>query len=409
MNSDELENKVQEEMSRTLEMLAGEAGVPPRTEDLPEGGRLEQPTSYDENLDLTPTYKGSNFEAVGEYGTSGVKVHPVHSIMDGSKVKRLMDCPRGFFFEHILGWQTNRFNIHLTFGSAIHAALETLYLHGDWHLGEAVVKAYESFVKVYTEEVSQDEFFEEDPVKNPEQAMRLLINYAAVWAADLNKYKTLYTEVGGVVPITEDHSRLIAFNIDQVFQHMTGPKEGKIGYKEYKTTGRNTGAWRDSWQYAFQPGTYFYALAAHYGLDMIGDCFVDGLVVRKPTKQKPNNFDFERFPIIKSGPQISTWISDANHWWDYLDWNLEKLCQQQPDDPVLHAFPLNSASCAKFGCKHFPYCHKANPLRDLGPEQPPLGYEKAFWDPTQREVVKHTLDLTQSETAIKPVGGKDED
>lgn len=362
-----------------------DAGIPPIEE-------------YPEDV----TYTSGDFEAVGEYGESGVAVHPVHSVMDGSKVKALMDCPRGFFFSHILGWQKDQFNIHLTFGSAMHAALETLYLLGDWHLGEAVVKAYEEFLQVYNEEAMRDEFFEPDLVKNPDQAMRLIINYAAVYAADLNKYKTLYTEVGGVIPITEDHTRLIHFNIDQIFQHLTGPKEGKVGYKEYKTTGRNTEAWRNSWQYAFQPGTYFYALAAHYGFENIGDCMVDGLVVRKPTKPKPNNFDFERFPIKKSGAQISAWISDANNWWDYLDWNLQKLCQQKEGDPVLHAFPMNSSSCAKFGCRNFPYCHMANPLDEVGTD-PPIGYDKAFWDPRQREVVKHQLDLTKDKTEITPI------
>ena len=348
------------------------------------------------------TYTSKDFHVEGEYGSSGVLVHPVHSIMDGSKIKRLMDCPRGFFFEHILGWQTDRSNIHLVFGSAMHAALEVLYQLGDWHLGEAVIKAFEAFMETYNEEAGKDEFFEHSEVKNPDQGMRLLVQYAAHWAQDLNKYKTLYTELAGVVPITEDHSRLISFNIDQVMQMLTGPHAGKIGYKEYKTTGRNTSAWRDSWQYAFQPGTYFYALAAHFGLDQIGECYVDGLVVRKPTKANPNNFDFERFPIKKSGPQISTWISNANHWWDYMDWNLQKLCQQTPDDPVLHAFPMNSASCAKFGCKHYPYCHKANPIADLGTDAP-LGYEKAFWNPNERQVVKYRLDLTQSNTEILPV------
>jgi len=399
------EERIQKEMDAALTMIGGEHG---------NAASSDQVNSPPEKQEINPeyeagtaVYRSKDFEVSGVYGKSGVPIHPVHSVMDGSKIKRLMDCPRSFFFEHILGWQTEETNIHLIFGSAIHAALEVMYTLGEWHEGTALVKAMEAFTKVYTEETSKDEFFEPSEVKNPDQAMRLLISYAATYAADMNKYETLYTEVGGVVPITEDHSRLIAFNIDQVFKHLTGPKAGKIGYKEYKTTGRNTAAWRDAWSYAFQPGTYFYALAAHYGLENVGDCFVDGLVVRKPTKNNQNNFDFERFPIQKSGPQISAWISDANYWWDFLDWNLQLLCETDPDDPVMSAFPVNSASTAKFGSKHAPYLNKANPLRDIGIE-PPIGYHRAFWDPTQREVVKHKLDLTQPDSAIVPVEQKEE-
>ena len=78
------------------------------------------------------------------------------------------------------------------------------------------------------------------------------------------------------------------------------------------------------------------------------------------------------------------WIYESNFWWNFLELNMTQLYDTSPDDRVMFAFPRNSASCSKFGCKHPYLCSiKSNPLQRI--EAPPLEYGIEFWDPRKRE------------------------
>lgn len=333
------------------------------------------------------------------YGRSQVPVEEVHSVIDGSKLTTFMACPRDYLFTHLLGWQRETSNIHLVFGSAIHKGMEIIYpvgSPGDFSK-ENLHRAYIEMAEIFSKAHEEDEFFAETPAKSADQAMLLLEEYASHWRVDLHRYTTEYIEVSGVVPIADN--RLIHFNMDRIMRD----QQGRISCMEHKTTGRNTPQWADQWDYAFQPGTYFYALFAYYGFEVMKEVLINGLIVRAPTQAKKRNFDFMRIPVKKKPEQISAWVSHANHWYDQIEWNLERLCSSSPDDPYLTAFPPNVAHCASSfgGCKHSGFCHRANPI-SKGIEPPP-GYTHAYWDPRAREVTRYRMDLTQGRGKVEEV------
>lgn len=339
------------------------------------------------------------------YGKSGVPERPVHSIIDGSKLKDLKDCPRGFFFRHILGWTPEDPNIHLVFGSALHAAMESFLIHG-MDTEEKVQMAYLAFMDTWDRRTDESPFPDNlTEAKNPEQAMLLLYDYAERYKGDMQRFETLYTEVQGVFPINKDGSRILHFNMDGVLREV---ERDKIVLQEHKSTGRHSKHWETQWDYTQQVTNYFLAGVMHFGFERVDRVEVNGLVVRRPTKSIQNNFDFLRIPVRKSGAQLQANIAQLNHWWDYLEWNKDQLCKTEQDSPVLQAFPPNDASCAKFGCRFYPHCQKANPLAEYG-SAPPIGYKEEFWDPTKRDTIRYTLDLTEGKGEIKPKQKEDDD
>ena len=72
---------------------------------------------------------------------------PTHRIVDGSKLKRFMECPRAFFYEYLLGWRSERPNNHLVFGTAFHEALEHILLNG--YTRAIADDAFEKFLTSY--------------------------------------------------------------------------------------------------------------------------------------------------------------------------------------------------------------------------------------------------------------------
>ena len=59
-----------------------------------------------------------------------VPVSDCWSVLDPSKIKTFKQCPRQFFYEHVLGWRSKEPNLHLVFGEAWHQALEHLFNNG---------------------------------------------------------------------------------------------------------------------------------------------------------------------------------------------------------------------------------------------------------------------------------------
>jgi len=225
------------------------------------------------------------------------------------------------------------------------------------------------------------------PSKTPAAALLGLSEYAKMWQDDPKE--TLHIEVSGTAPIS-DSGRLIHVKLDAVRKRRAGPTAGKIHSLEHKTTTRYTEAWQNQWEYDFQVGTYDHFLKCLYEPEDVEGVVINGAVFNKTKRQ------FPRFPIIRSPEMWEMWIYEANHWWNYLEMNMEHLYETSPSNRVMVAFPRNSASCSKFGCKH-PHlcCFKANPLQRI--ESPPLGYGVDFWDPRERETdPKQAGDVTVS-------------
>lgn len=322
----------------------------------------------------------------GEIGVSGVPYHKTLEILDSSKVKAFMDCPRGFFFRHVLGWGQAEPRIHLVFGSAWHDAMEYL-LHNGYD-SESIYYAYEKFMKVwntaYTEHVP-----EPNSGKNPSNALKALVEYAERWRQEDQDIKVLVTETAGAIPISED--RMFYIKLDSALYKPSGSNKG-IWSREHKTTGRDTTVWADGWMTDIQVGVYGHGLhfiAPVYGFssDDVRGIEINGAILRKGNKNGENGNKFVRIPIEASGRQNLQWLWELNHWIDLIEWNMAELAESKPSDAVMYSFPRNGVSCGKFGCRFKGLCSAwPNPLQHC--HTPPPGYVIDFWDP--RRIVEES-------------------
>lgn len=324
------------------------------------------------------------------FGKTEIPVHSTWGVIDATKLKCLMSCPRDFFYSYILGWRQTGGQLHLAFGHAWHQAMEILL--GEGHDPATVTKAYNCFLKDYKEQMEMDEMTLQalHPSKNPAGAMLGLAEYATIWKDDPKD--TMYLEVSGTAPINET-DRVVHVKLDAIRKREAGHvNEGKIYSLEHKTTGRFTEAWQTQWSYDFQIGAYDHFLKCVFEPEEVEGVVINGAVFNQKLRR------FPRFPEVRSPEMWEMWIYEANHWWNYLEMNMKHLHEASPSDRVMVAFPRNSASCSKFGCRHPHLCSiKANPLQRMA--QPPLGYAIDFWDPRKRE--KNPTKVGDSMISIK--------
>lgn len=313
-----------------------------------------------------------------------VPSHKSHSIYDPSKIQSFQDCPRGFFYRYVLGWEKEEANVHLDFGSAWHEAMEILMLNG--YTMDSVMKAYEAFEEIYREAFPDAENDISRAPKNPEFALKALVKYIEEWGEYDSKTKTLYTEVVGAVPVSAN--RVIHTKLDSIIRD----EFGYIRSREHKTTGRNTEAWRNKWAITMQIYAYTHLLRSAFPDDPVYGVEVNGAVF---TKSKVA--EFIRIPLQLTDKNMRRFLWEVNHWLDQIEWNFSQLQEATAEEDVMHCFPINGASCGKFGCKFPGLCQSwDNPLQHCN--QPPPGYEVNFWDPRRLE--------DRAKTIAKPEDGK---
>jgi len=323
------------------------------------------------------------------FGSTPIKPRETWGVLDSSKIQSFQSCPRDFFYSHILGWRSEGNSIHLAFGSAWHEAMEIILTEG-WEL-DIIQKAYYRFVEIIVEEMelSPEQLNSFHDAKNPANALRGLVEYTNLYKD--NPADTLFVEIAGTAPIADD--RVIHVKLDSVRRHNAGhSNSGQIYSLEHKTTGRRTSAWEEQWHYMFQIGAYNHFLHCIFGEnERIDGVTINGSVWRKASR------DFVRFPVSPSLDMWELWVNEANHWWDQIEWNMKLLHDTKESDRVMVAFPRNSASCSKFGCRHPHLCSvQANPLKRC--HQPPLGYVQEFWDPRRR--------AEEAKYIVKPDGSR---
>lgn len=307
-------------------------------------------------------------------------------VLDSSKIQSLMDCPRGFFISYILGLKSEIPNVHLLFGSAMHEGLERMAIalrdRGQYDV-DSVTDSIDGFLDTWQAGLPpQTGFLTLDPgskAKNPGRAEQVLADYARFWKGD--NFEVLFTEVAGTAPISP--TRLLHFKMDTIFRDKQG-----VWSLEHKTTGRLSKQWEEQWRIKFQIACYTHALYCWFADEAMG-VKINGIVLRT------NDWEFLRIPIQLTPEQLQAWVWEANHWVDYLDWNMAELAKCKSTHPVLSAFPRNSESCSKFGCRYPEICgYNCNPL-GLIENGPPAGYKIEHWDPRDREkTAKKVVHLT---------------
>jgi hypothetical protein len=308
--------------------------------------------------------------------------HPSWEIIDSSKLGDYLECPRKFFFMHVLGWRIEAHQHDLFFGECWHAAREYMLLNGY----DDIQGAFEAFAKCYGEVLGPetDELY---CPKNPPAALMAIVKFAGdpTRRYDLEENEVLFTEISGSVPV--DERRVIYFRMDSVLRNK---KSGHIFSWDHKTTKKFSRVWEEQFYLSVQNGTYTHCLYCMYPDEMrnglirgVEFCGTQFEYLKKGSKNRSAGYHIalQRVPAWKSPSQMNKWLWNTVDLLDSIDRDMERLMDCKEDDPVMMAFRQNPGNCTNYwGCMFHDYCMAwENPLRYCS--EPPLGFKVEFWDP----------------------------
>jgi len=300
-----------------------------------------------------------------------VPVSDCWSVLDPSKIKTFKQCPRQFFYEHVLGWRSKEPNLHLVFGEAWHQALEHLFNNG--MSSNKIAEAYEIFRKAFHDEIPENQEDMDHP-KNSGRAVEALTSYALKWERDFGNIEVLETEVAGTVPISDD--RTIHFRLDNIIKR----KDGNYASIDHKTGGRLSQWWIEGWYLSTQMRAYTHVLYCMYPYDQVYGVTVSGTFFLK------REIKHHRVDVRPTKDSMEDWIWEINDLFDQIEWEFARLAESKEEDKVMMAFPKNESACFDYGRKcpfHDMCCAWPNPIRNV--DRIPYEMEVNHWDPRERE------------------------
>lgn len=307
-----------------------------------------------------------------------MELHESLNILDSSKLSDYMQCPRYFFYRHVLGWRHEGPQFDLIFGEAMHAALETLYKFG-FHK-DAQYLAYANFLDVYR--VYYPEETDDDMgAKSPYSASEAIEGYCNYYQREFDRYDVLEyegekcVEVSGFALIT--NASKLYFRQDVIMRDRT---TGQVFTLEHKTAGRGGATWAAQWDLSVQIGTYTHALYSIFPPEEVWGVRVNGIIFLKKEQK------FERVPCEKTYEQMQAWHMMVKTWLGLMTIDLHSVvCDKETESDVMSHFPLNPGSCTKWNrvCQFHDFCTSwPNPLQRC--DEVPLGFVQEFWDPQLR-------------------------
>jgi hypothetical protein len=315
-----------------------------------------------------------------DYLTFPVPVHPTWEIIDTSKIKTYLDCPRQFFWRYVLGWDSTAPSNHLVFGEAFHRAMAYLLLN-DYSNKSISIAYQEHFLPYYRKHFppSTDELMKG---KTPDAIPFALIQYAEKYKQDFNNFEIHYVEIAGAAPVTEDE--LIHLRMDAVCEDRHG-----LFALEHKTGSGISRFWTDQWDLDLQPGTYSHAVRCAFPDQNVRGTMINGIHFKK-LKAGPK-IELMRMPIWKSNDLMLSWHSTIVSALHEIKNDFEFLSKHTGEEVVMDCFRMNPGTCTKYtGCAYKNFCCSwANPLKRI--DQVQMGFEIKFWDPRAGEV-KHQLE-----------------
>lgn len=302
--------------------------------------------------------------------------HETISIMDSTKIKTYLECPRKFFFEYILGWRPEyQKKNHLCFGSALHKAMESLMTYG--YSPEAVVIGMLEFNQIYREEFPEATDSEYYP-KTPARATDALMQYIETYKED--KFRVLYTETAGTILVGED--REVHFKMDLIAEE----PDNSVFFMDNKTGSRLTKSWQDQWLLSYQMNLYTHALYCIYPKRDIFGGKIQGFIFNK------NETQLIRVPVRRTMNQLESWLWSFNNTLDRIEEDFIALSHVSESETIMRAFPQNPTSCGDYyGCPYLDLCSIGNQNPCANCQKPPLGFVEDRWDPRKQEEKAKTV------------------
>lgn len=328
-----------------------------------------------------------------------MELHQTTKLMDSTKLKSYIECPRQFFFRYVLGWTQDMPNHHLAYGTCLHKALATLMCNGlnSESLASSIAVFQEEYRKLYPNFTDLEE---ELAPKNIGNGTRLLYQYVQNYQFR-DKFDVLHVEVAGSVPVCDDPPRELYFRLDTVCR-----ENGTLFVLEHKPTSYMPSNWAEQWQLDNQIFAYIHALYYHFKTEApIRGVVVNGMTICNPPKLKKDggqyanarDTEFTRVTVDKSFDMLESWLWDVNEALDDLEFDFERLSECNEADDRLECFTRRSTHCVhKYGvCPFLSLCSAwPNPLQRCS--VPPNGFKQEWWDP--RDVLKEAKEQWKGET-----------
>lgn len=318
-----------------------------------------------------------------------IDLHPTNDVIDSSKLKEYLTCPRKYFYRYVLGWEKTGKNIDLIFGEAWHRAmaqlltmvkndLPTLKLNAE----ELVEIAMKEFTDYYSEFYPIEAVWIDHAPKDPNTARMALLDYIK---QGLHKTHTLVTgSTGEDLVEVAGSMALFGINIHFRLDAIVENKEGTF-VLEHKTASQLTRSWASQWGTSLQTGLYHFALTC-LSKDAKG-LIVNGSFWRK------KGIEFVRVPVIVSDKMAAVGLSVIEDTVYRLTHDYERLSECKPEHSILDCFMLNPSQCSiYYGCPFIDLCtcwH--NPLEKVNVI--PEGFSVRWWDPREASKQRGSLFL----------------
>lgn len=306
--------------------------------------------------------------------------HPTWEIIDATKLEAYMECPRKFFYKHVLGWEPEFTSHDLIFGQAWHLAMEYLFLHG--YGIEQIRSAHELFRNHYERYFPIEVQAELEP-KSSAGALLALTYYCARYGGEDSLLKVLYTEIAGRITVL--NGRILHFRMDTIVED-TQCGVSRIKSMEHKTTKSLERQFQQKWILHQQPNLYNHVLYCLFPPEDVYGVVINGTALYKqgPRTKKPPA-DFLRVPCRRTPDMMNAWINNLDRWLDDMDRDFDLLMRTPDSQDFMSAFKQNTTNCDKYwGCTFHDFCIGwANPVQYCA--DVPSGFVKRFWNPAEPE------------------------
>ena len=308
--------------------------------------------------------------------------HETWSVIDSTKLKDFIKCPRCYFFRHVLGWKTDAPSYHLEAGIAWHLGMEHLLrgLQREGNYKEALLSAMLATSTYYDKALPEGV----EGAKSKDNLLRALEQYAERYKED--SFKVLAVEVCGTVTVTD--TKQMHFRIDAIIEDAFG-----IWVWDHKTAGRPNNPREQWWSISPQIGTYIYVLNLWCPPEKEPcGAKLNIVILRNPPKLKKDGTpyanstegnEFTRIPVRKNDASIQAWLDSTIYYLDQIDAQHAQLLGVDNDrENTMLSFPTNTEGCTF--CQYLDFCANwPNPLQRCG--EVPIGFTKKYWDPRDKE------------------------
>lgn len=317
--------------------------------------------------------------------------HPTWNIIDSTKMKEFMTCPRRFFFKYVLGWKQQTDEYDLIFGDAVHVGMEQFMKHridatSSGYTTEVVEAAYAAFLQRFNERntLSPDMVEEKNP-KTPERVLDMFYRYAEDCKNDT--FQTEHIEIYGRVEI--GGGRKLSYKTDAI-------TVDNHGYEvwDHKTSGWSRTFFEASFAFSIQIMTYLHVMYCYYGANT-HRALINGLMFRRPVKYRKDGLPYAnagpgneivRIPMKKKIESLIDWQFMAAHYYDEIMNNMNTLAETSVGDACMKCFPKNETGCFTFNrlCPYHDFCAAwDNPVREAVEFQTPMGFVEEHWNPEE--------------------------